>query len=79
MHKNAWKQKLLQTMQNQQLFKKILFLFFSTFTRFHATILQNFRSDMRATYTLNCTEKAYAKRLLSELLTQQQNFKPRRQ
>jgi ribosomal protein L10 len=78
MHKNAWKQKLLQTMQNQQLFKKILFLFFSTFTRFHAAILQNFRSDLRATYTLNCTEKTYAKRLLSELLTQQQNLQTKK-
>jgi hypothetical protein len=65
-------------MQNQQLFKKILFLFFSTFTRFHAAILQNFRSDLRATYTLNCTEKTYAKRLLSELLTQQQNLQTKK-
>jgi hypothetical protein len=70
--------KLLQTMQNQQRFKKILFLFFSTFTRFYAALLQNFRSDLRATYTLNCTEKTYAKRLLSELLTQQQNLQPKK-
>ena len=70
--------KLLQTMQNQQLFKKILFLFSSTFTRFPAAILQNFRSDLRATYTLNCTEKTYAKRLLSELLTQQQNLQTKK-
>jgi hypothetical protein len=58
--------------------KKILFLFFSTFTRFPAAILQNFRSDLRATYTLNCTEKTYAKRLLSELLTQQQNLQTKK-
>jgi hypothetical protein len=65
-------------MQNQQPFKKILCLFFSTFTRFHAAILQNFHSDLRATYTLNCTEKTYAKRLLSELLTQQQNLQTKK-
>jgi hypothetical protein len=78
MHKNSRKQKLLQSMQNQQLFKKILFLFFSTFTRFYAAILQNFHSDLRATYTWNCTEKTYAKRLLSELLTQQQNLQTKK-
>jgi hypothetical protein len=46
MHRNAWKQTFSQ-MQNQQLFnERLLFPFFSTFTRFHAAILQNFRSDL---------------------------------
>jgi hypothetical protein len=58
--------------------KRLLFLFFSTFIRFHAALLQNFRSGMRATYTSNCTEKTYAKRLLSELLTQQQNLQTKK-
>jgi hypothetical protein len=65
-------------MQKPATFQKDSFLFFSTFTRFYAALLQNFCSDLRATYTLNCTEKTYAKRLLSELLTQQQNLQTKK-
>jgi hypothetical protein len=49
-------------MQKPATFQKDSFLFFSTFTRFHAALLQNFLSYLRATYTLNCTEKTLCKK-----------------
>jgi hypothetical protein len=59
-NKNFYKQ-----CKNQQLFNKKYFFFFSNFLRFHAANIKEFRSNLRATYTLNALQKTYAKKTSS--------------
>ena len=74
MHKKCVETKTFTKMQNQQLFNERL-LFFSNLLRFHAVNIRDFRSDLRATYTLNALQKLMKKDsfLATDATTQSSN------
>jgi hypothetical protein len=67
--------KTFTKMKNQQLFNKKDFFSFSNLLRFHAVNIKDFRSDLRATYTLNALQKLMQKDsfLATDATTQSSN------
>jgi hypothetical protein len=51
MNNKCLETKTFSKMQNQQLFNKKDFFFFSKLLRFYAVNMKDFHSDLRATYT----------------------------
>ena len=73
MHRHAWKL-TFSKMQNQQLFKKIIFLFLFKFHKISCNNPTEFSLRSMSYLYFELYWKNYAKRLLSKLLTQQLNL-----